>query len=242
VYVNGAYFGVYANVETPTEDFLARWFEDSTRNLYEEAGRDFDDPRAASSFELETNKKQPDDRAGLLALQEACIASDLERVRQLLSWPEFLMFSALEAAVNQADGYSYAQATPNNYRIYDSEHGIVFIPWGLDWALGDVVTHDGGLFLDPFWVRRSHGAVMRLCLADADCTQEYKQVIEQVASRWDGLGLEALRDEWLEQISDAVAADKRRDSPDVLVQQRLDVGREFIRGRAQALWAAVAAH
>jgi spore coat protein CotH len=242
VYVNGTYFGVYANVETPTEEFLARWFEDPTRSLYEEAGRDFDDPQGAVSFELETNGKQPDDRGRLMALHEACLASDLERVRQVVSWPAFLMFSALEAALNQADGYSYAQATPNNYRIYDSEHGLVFIPWGLDWAFDAVKTQDGGLFVDPFWVRRSHGVLMRMCLADPECTQEYKEVIELVASRWDSFELEALRDEWLAQIGEAVAADKRREASDELGQKRLDIGREFIRGRAEALRAAVAAH
>ena len=241
VYVNDVYFGLYANVETPNEDFLARWFEDPSRNLYEESGKDFEHAKSAQSFELETNKKQPDTRERLFALQEACMDSDLERVRELVRWPEFLMFSALEAAVNQVDGYSYAQSGPNNYRIYDSEHGLVFIPWGLDWALGSVATQDGGLFVDPFWVRPRHGVLMRMCLADADCTDEYKQVVEQVAARWDSLDLEAQMDEWLAQISEPFDQDIRRMTSDELVQGRQEERRRFIRGRAESLQAAVAA-
>jgi hypothetical protein len=242
VYVNDVYFGVYANIETPNEEFLARWFEDPTRNLYEENETNFDRPDGAASLDLETNKNQPDDRERLIALQEACTHSDLERARQLVDWPEFLMFSALEAAVNQVDGYSYAQSGPNNHLIYDSEHGIVFIPWGLDWALSAVGTQDGSLFVDPFWVRPTHGVLIRMCLADADCTNEYKAVIEQVAARWDELELEARMDEALAQIADAFAEDTRRNTTDQHVQERQDVRRKVIRGRADALRAAIAAH
>lgn len=242
VYVNDDYFGVYANVETPNEDFLARWFANPNRNLYEEKGSDFDQADGASRIELETNKKLPDDRERLIALQQACSSSDLQRARELVSWRQFLMFSALEAAVNQVDGYSYAQTGPNNYRIYDSEDGLVFMPWGLDWALGSVSTQDGGLFVDPFWVRRTHGVLLRMCLADAECTVEYKETVAQVAERWDGLELEALMDRWLAQIDEPFARDTRRNTSAELVQRQQDVRRQFIRGRAESLRAAVAAH
>jgi len=241
VFINDEYFGVYANLETPNEHFLARWFEDPSRNLYEEKGGDFDRPGGAASYELETNEKQPDDRARLLALEHAVAENDLSRVRELVSWRQFLMFSALEASVSQTDGYSYAQSGPNNHRIYDSEHGLVFIPWGLDWALGKVNTQDGSLFIDPFWVRPSHGVLMRMCLADADCTNEYREVVEQVAERWDELGLEALMDEWLAQTKEASAVDTRRTNSAKVVQQQQELRREFIRGRAEALRANLAA-
>ena len=240
VYINGVYFGLYANIETPNEDFLARWFEDADRNLYEEGGHDFDHAQGAVSLERETNKKQPEDRERLLALQQACMDNDLARVRELVSWPEFLMYSALEAAVNQVDGYSYAQNGPNNFRIYDAAHGIVFLPWGLDWALGKVATQDGGLFVDPFWVRKSHGVLMRMCLADADCTEEYTEVIERVAARWDALDLEALMEDWVAQVEEAATADDRREVSYEQVQKQQAVRREVIRGRAAALRAALA--
>jgi hypothetical protein len=239
VYVNEVFFGVYANIETPTEKFLASWFQNPDRNLYEQSGRDFDHPRAPESFELETNEKQFDDRATLYALQEACIARDLARARELVNWPKFLLYSAIEAAVNQVDGYSYAQTHPNNYRIYDSDEGLVFIPWGLDWALSNVATQDNGLFVDPLWVRPTHGVLMRMCLADGECTREYLEVVETVATRWDELLLLDHMEAWSAQIDEALWMDDRRE---VAVEQALEsraIRREIILGRAQALFAAL---
>ena len=101
---------------------------------------------------------------------------------------------------------------------------------------------DGGLFIDPFWVRRTHGVLIRMCLADAECTAEYKEVVAQVADSWDGLELEALMDAWLAQIAEPFAQDTRRNTLAEGVQQQQDVRRWFIRGRADALRAAVAGH
>jgi hypothetical protein len=242
VYINDVYYGVYANMETPNEDFLARWFQDPTRNLYEQAGWDFDHEDAAEGFELETNKNKPDDRAALYALQEACINHDLARARELVDWPKFMLFSALEAAVNQVDGYSYGQTVPNNYRVYDSEAGLVFLPWGLDWALGNVLTQDGSLYVDPFWVRPSHGVLIRMCLADEQCTRDYAEVVEIVASRWDDLKLEEHLDQWSEQIDQAFRADDRRESTVQGVLDSREVRRTIIRGRTEALREDLAQH
>ena len=242
VYVNDVYYGVYANIETPNEDFLARWFEDSSRKLYEQNGRDFDHRRAVASFELKTNEKDEDDRELLRALHDACEAFDLGRARELVDWPKFLLFSALEATVNQVDGYSYAQTTPNNYRIYDSESGVVFIPWGMDWALSNVATQDGSYYVDPFWVRPSHGVLMRMCLADEGCTAEYSEVIRTVAQSWDALSLEQQMDQWSEQIDEAFRADDRRETSVEEALESREIRREIIRGRAQTLLAALDQH
>jgi hypothetical protein len=240
VYVNDTFFGIYANIETPNEEFLAGWFEDPHRNLYEQvSGRDFHRSTGIELLELETNEKQPDDRTKLHALREACIAFDLERARELVDWPQFLLFSALEAAVNQVDGYSYALNWPNNYRVYDSDTGFVFIPSGLDWATGRVKTQDGGLFIDPFWVRPSHGVLMRMCLADQLCTDEYSAVIEMVAGRWDELELEDHLNGWSAQIAESLLTDTRRESSVKRAIDNREVRRNFIRGRAQALRDAV---
>ena len=242
VYLNGEYYGVYANIETPNQDFLARWFEDSSRNLYEQDGRDFDHRRAVASFELETNEKSEDDRELLRALHETSKAGDLARARELVDWPKFLLYSAVEAAVNQVDGYSYAQTVANNYRIYDSVTGVVFIPWGLDWALSHVMSQDGGLYVDPYWVRPSHGVLMRMCRADAACTAEYTEVLRTVAHGWEALHLEALLDQWSEQIDEAFREDHRREASVEEALAYREVRREIIRNRARTLLEAIERH
>jgi hypothetical protein len=242
VYVNGVYFGLYANIETPNKDFLKRWFEDPDRNLYEQKVRDFDHPKSVETFELETNEDSEDDRALLRGLKNATRDSDLVRVRKLMDWPSFLLYSALEASVNQVDGYSFAQNFPNNYRIYDSAHGGVLIPWGMDWALGHVRTQDEGYYVDPFWVRPSHGILMRLCLADEACTREYAEVVKTVAQSWDALKLEEHLDRWSEQVDEAWQEDTRRE---ITIEEALpyrEVKREIIRGRSQALLDAISQH
>jgi hypothetical protein len=232
VYVNDVYYGVYVNIETPNEELLAHWFENPHRNLYEQDHRDFD---KAESFELETNEKQPDDREHLHALQEACIANDLGRARELVDWPKFLLFEAIEAAVNQVDGYGYATNYPNNYRIYDSDTGFVFIPSGLDWTLGRVGTQDESLFVDPFWVRKTHGVLLRMCLADESCTNEYRDVLQMVASRWDDLALEQRTTEYARQIDEGLVADTRRERTVERAWASQDLRRAFVRLRAQTL-------
>jgi hypothetical protein len=242
VFVNDVYYGIYANIETSNEDFLVHWFQDPERNLYEQSGKDFDHENGAKSFELETNEKQPDNRAHLFELQEACIAHDLARARELVDWPKFMLFAALEGAVNQVDGYSYAQKFTNNFRIYDSEGGIVFIPAGLDWALGKVAVQDDSLFLDPFWVRPTHGVLLRMCLEDEACTEEFRATVQMVATRWDDLKLEDRMDEWLTQIDEAFFADERRERPIEIAWASQDIRRDFIRGRAQSLFDALERH
>jgi spore coat protein CotH len=239
VYVNDVFFGVYANIETPNEELLASWFQNPKRNLYEQGGRDFDQPDSVSSFELETNEALYDDRANLQALHEACAAWDLPRARELVNWPKFLLYSALEAAVNQVDGYSYAQSFPNNYRIYDSDEGFVFIPWGMDWAFGNVRTQDGSPYVDPFWVRPTHGVLMRMCLADSECTREYSDVLHMVASRWDELTLPERMDEWSAQIDEAFQLDERHTGTKPQVLEARSGRRAFIEGRAASLFAAL---
>jgi len=242
VYVNGVYYGLYANLETPNEEFLERWFADPNRNLYEEAGRDFDDRGGAQSFELETNEKKPDSRERLVALEAACTAGNLPRARELVDWPRFLLFAALEAALNQVDGYSLGQSGPNNYRIYDSEAGIVFIPWGLDWAFGPVATQDGGLYVDPFWVLPQHGVLKRMCLADQECTEEYSDAVKLVASRWESLHLEEPLERWTAQAQLAIETDQRREAPFEETLSDRDIMREFIRERPRTLLEAVERH
>lgn len=238
VFVNGELYGIYANIETPNEDFLADWFENADGNLFEHNGYDFDKPDAVTSFDLETNEDQ-NDRSQLEELAEACRAFDLERAKQLVDWPRFLLYSALEAAANQVDGYSYGQSGPNNYRIYQSDKGFVFIPWGLDWSFSAVATQDGSLFVDPLWVRPSHGVLMRMCRADAECTREYIEVVEQLASRWDDLQLEDRLDEWAAQVDERIERDERREVTLEKALAHREVRREVIRERARTLREAV---
>ena len=66
VYVNGEFYGVYANVEAEDKTFLSRWFASNDGNLYEEGQVDFV-PGAEVEFDLETNETA-NDRTDLMQL------------------------------------------------------------------------------------------------------------------------------------------------------------------------------
>ena len=59
VYVNGTFFGLYANVEAEDKPFLRRWFGSDAGNLYEEGQVDFE-PGTETAFDLETNETAND--------------------------------------------------------------------------------------------------------------------------------------------------------------------------------------
>ncbi|HTU60628.1 MAG TPA: CotH kinase family protein, partial [Polyangiales bacterium] len=134
VYVNDTYYGVYAHVESEDKTFLRRWFASDDGNLYEDGMADFVDG-AASSFDLQTNETA-NDRTDLTALisaiGSASSATYLQDLDPVLDTAQFLRYSAMEAAVNQWDGYSYTYFEPNNFRVYHdpATRKFSFIPWG----------------------------------------------------------------------------------------------------------------
>src|SRR5262249_13624676 len=115
VYVNGQFYGVYANVEAVDKPFLRRWFPDDGGNLYEEGQRDFV-AGAEGAFDLETNETANDrsDLRGLIdALARASGENLLSALAPHLDVPRYLQFTAAEAAVNQWDMYAYTVFYPN---------------------------------------------------------------------------------------------------------------------------------
>jgi hypothetical protein len=80
---------------------------------------------------------------------------------------------------------------------------------------------------------------MRMCLADANCVLQYMDVVRTVASRWENLSLEQPLDEWAAQIDEAFQLDGRREASIEMAWTERDIRRTFIRGRAQALLAAL---
>jgi spore coat protein CotH len=139
LYVNGQFFGLYANIETEDKTFLRRWFTSDDGNLYEEGQVDFE-PGNEAQFDLETNE-EANDRSDLTALiaavSSAMAANFTETVGVQLDMPHFLKFTAAEGAVNQWDMYGYTVFYPNNFRLYrdPTQQKFVMLPWGMDMSM-----------------------------------------------------------------------------------------------------------
>lgn len=221
VYVNGAFHGVYANVEAVDKTFLRRWFASDDGNLYEEGQRDFV-PGAETTFDLETNETTNDrsDLRGLItALDASSDGSLLSDLEPHLDVAHYLRFTAAEAAVNQWDMYSYTVFYPNNFRFYadPATSKFVFLPWGMDMSMKPY-RDSGRPHVSVFGIARQYdarngavsaGLIFRKCLASAECKTRYAAVVAEVATVYEGLGLEAVATRYYEQIREHVVADSR---------------------------------
>ena len=223
LYVNGEFYGVYANVEAEDKTFLSRWFASNDGNLYEEGQVDFV-PGAEAEFDLETNETANDrsDLAGLIAAIDG--ASDqtfLDDVGSSLDTDQFLRFTAAEAAVNQWDMYAYTVFYPNNFRIYnDPTHGkFVFLPWGMDLSMKPFRDSDKP-HIALFALARqgddangpvSAGLIFRRCLESPACVTAYRSAAASIIEAYESADLEARARAYYEQIKDQVVADTRKE-------------------------------
>jgi hypothetical protein len=210
IYVNGESYGVYGNVETEDKLFLRRWFASNDGNLYEDQGVDWF-PGSENDFELETNE-DINDRSDLTALFEAVATARpdtlLEDVSGILDSDHFLRYCALEALVNQWDGYAYTQVGPNNYRLYhDPTTGrFTLLPWGMDMS---IKPWDGRDFIDVY---EPAGHLLQRCLHESPpCRAAFESVLAEEADRFAALDLAQVAREAYDLIRDDVHADPRKE-------------------------------
>lgn len=225
VYVNGEYYGVYANVEAEDKPFLRRWFSSDAGNLYEEGQSDFLDGRE-NTFDLETNETK-NDRTDLKTLIDALMPSEdtpesfLTDVGASLDTAHFLKYAAVEAAVDQWDGYAYTFFEPNNFRIYDdpSTGKFVFLPWGMDLSLKPFPYTDHahiGVFElshyeDKASERISNGIIFQRCLKSTSCKAMYTPIVRDTAQLFDDQKLDTLAARYYAQIKQHVYEDTRKE-------------------------------
>ena len=129
VLINGAPFGLYVQVEASTEDFLKRWFDDASGDLYEGPT----DITNWKNLDLDSDPKKAE--RGLLigfaaAAFEAKEMNDLTPLKDWIDPGHFSRFMAMEILCDHWDGY----LSPNNYRLYrnPSDRKFYFIPHGAD--------------------------------------------------------------------------------------------------------------
>ncbi|MET0340802.1 MAG: CotH kinase family protein [Polyangiales bacterium] len=254
VTVNGAAYGLYANVESEDKPFLRRWFARDEGNLYEEGQSDFV-PGAERKFDLETNEDL-DDRADLrrfIEVVNAGAADDslLARWGTVLDVEHFLRFTAAEAAVNQWDMYAYTVFYPNNFRMYHdpASDRFVMLPWGMDMSMKPY-RDSGRAHIPVFGIAREYdrargkvtaGVLFRRCLESAACKARYARVVEETAGVYESEQLEALAARYYAQIAPLVKRDPRREYSDAQFEAGYRALLTTIRTRPAAMRKDVAA-
>jgi hypothetical protein len=264
VYVNDEYYGVYANVESEDKTFLKRWFTSNDGNLYEDGMSDFIDGQE-SSFELQTNEtanNRSDLTALIAAIDGASSATYLADLGDILDTEHFLRYSAMEAAVNQWDGYSLTYFEPNNYRIYHDPTSakFTFLPWGHDLSMKGFKYVDADapareyipLFTRPLYENKTaaRDAGGRIfvgdragdratggCLSSDSCRSQFAAAVREVIAVYDGANLRALAEKTYAQIESYVEEEPsgRREISFDDFQQAYATLRTHIAGRTQAM-------
>jgi hypothetical protein len=221
LYVNGQFYGLYANVESVDKAFLRRWFTRDGGNLYEEGGEDFL-PGREESFELQTNETV-DDRSDLTAFVAALAAARpdtlLDDLAAVLDTEHFLRFTAAEGLVNQWDMYGYTRFYPNNFHLYSdpTSRRFVFLPWGMDMTWKPM--HDGMVHLPLLELarRENHpgdevtaGLIFQRCLAGASCRARYLAAARTLLGQLEAARLDQLAATFRAQIAPHLRADTRK--------------------------------
>jgi hypothetical protein len=174
--LNGADYGLYANVETVDAVMAQRWFT-GTQHIYEgEFGMDASPGRAA---EFEVDEGSSIDRSDLEALSVANAGGAdgwWERMQPVADLVEMTRVWAAEHYAGHWDGYSVSAADPGkptNYYLHSDLTGRF-----------SLITSG----TDQTWLERSafgvygNGVLMRGCVADATCRALYVDALRQIAA------------------------------------------------------------
>ncbi|HUS66851.1 MAG TPA: CotH kinase family protein [Kofleriaceae bacterium] len=207
VFVNGALYGLYVNVESVDADMLARHYADPTGPLYEGT---LEVDLFADDVALFEQDEGPDTgRAELTAL-----------VERLESQPGDGVFYDDDAPIDAAAFHTYLAAVtvtgdwdgywkPNNYRIYyePASQRWSFSPWGLDQAwLLDRTAFDGV------------GTLIDRCMRSRRCLRDYLRELERVLAVAEELDLEREQGELVDFIAAAAEEDPKRPYPAIEVE------------------------
>jgi CotH kinase protein len=212
VSINGEDYGIYANIETPDENFLARAFAGKARSLYEvnwgsswlpdEGGESGFEPDVALPGAPDGTKPDVDRlfQAVALAKNETLLA-DLEGHLHTRQW---LRHSAAEAVTGHYDGYAFGMWSSHNYFMAGDVDGkFSLVPWSTDLSLSDREGVPDAANPRPI-------VVLARCKLTTACWDTYKSELRLVLDSYEKLDLQNLAKTWHAQIAGLVTSDPKR--------------------------------
>ena len=215
VFVNGSYYGLYANVQTIDRTFVETRFQPAGGNLYDISndGNVIDlQPASKPSFQLQTNTAV-DRTSDLDALLEAVggrSADLVDDAASIVDLDQWLAVGAVQAVIADWDGYFGGR---NNYELYhDVGRGrFVLLPWGCDQTFG---TLNGQFKFVRYRIdgarTENNGLLFRRCRQSPECYERYLSQVERALGVWEGLDLTTELNGILAQIRPSVLEDRRR--------------------------------
>jgi hypothetical protein len=193
LYINDAYYGLYANLERVNGQYIDRHFSASDGNLYKEG------------LELKTNEDEPIDNTRIDAFWSATTLNEIET---LVDVPHAIALWAGLAILPDPD--SYWAGVEINFYLYDHPtRGFVYLPYDMDTAFGwsGLESIDPILHEHDNWKREPH---LELVLSDMDWCRRYLDALENARQFYDVDELKNKLDRFAEQISTAIEADPNK--------------------------------
>lgn len=199
LFVNGRYYGLFANIEKVDREFLERNFADPTGNLWKQGD------------ELKTNRGGDQDDGQLKRFWKQG-ATDLAEFEAMADVEGMARALAAEAFFPNEDGY---WAGGLNFYLYEHPtEGFVYLPWDLDRGFESLSST-----IDPLvWTKldrpgkdpsKYHGHPhLELLKADPHWRGKFVDEIANVLARAPAATLQARIDRWAEQIEEAAAEDR----------------------------------
>lgn len=195
LFVNGNYYGLYANVERVDREYLERHFSDPSGNLFKE-GR-----------ELVTNE----DEGNTAAVDAFWNAETLPEVESAVDLAQAVKVWAAEAMLPDPDSY-WAGVEINFYLYEPPGERLVFLPYDADIAFAenlwpeastmDPITHE-----HPEWLKESQ---FQIVLGDAAWCERFVAALHEARAAFRPDELEGRIVEWAQQIATALAEDPNR--------------------------------
>jgi hypothetical protein len=230
VTVNGEALGVYANVETVRERFLARNFAENGGPLWEGTLSDFR-PEFVATFESQSGKDDPARLDAMVAALEVPDDQLLASLEPLVDVDAFIDFWAMEVLIGHWDGYA---GNTNNFLVYDDPaSGLLhFIPWGADLILRDRGSLSG--VADAPAVLAAGMLARRLYLYPPTRAAYVGRVLELLDTVWDEDAILGDIDRWSGVIRPRLAPSQVTDFDAALESVRM-----FVQTRQQQVVAAL---
>jgi spore coat protein CotH len=206
VKINGEDFGLYANVETPDADLLARLFGKDAGTLYEaDFGSEWT-PGFEKGFTVHVGADTKTDLTALFkVVQTATSNSLLADVGTKLDTNQWLKLAATEAMIGQQDGYAFGRVGSHNYFMTANKAGMFsLLPWSTDVTFTDNPSVLDASVPRPADPNQGGDTLLVRCKAAAACWQTYKEAVSATVARFESLELSKVAAKWHAQI-DALA-------------------------------------
>jgi hypothetical protein len=229
VTLNGAPLGLYATVEEPKDQLMARYFPDATGPVYTINYADFQ-PAYISAFELQDGTNDLSLINGATsALQMTPPDTAIAAAGQFVNFREFDRYWALMVLTGHWGGWPYApdpQPVGANAGTYadPTTHQLYFIPEGINDAFStadfDFITHVKSVLAET-------------CASSSACFQDFATQLNELVGTATQLNWSGEMQRVATQIASYVAMDPKKPySNDDVTMYQQQVG-YFMTGRAQ---------